>query len=308
MHEIMHGLGFSPNTYKYFVDSNGKTRTGHIKSVSVNGATRTFIDVPPLTQKLRNHYGCSSLQGALMENGGGSGTSASHFERKVFLYEHMTSGSIIGRRVSEMSLALLEGSGWYTPNYAYAEPYFFGKGQGCSFVTGSTCTAFDEFCSSSSRGCAPTGRGGGSCRSDSISDNCKYYSPDEDFDCENDNGEDYARLPGLQVYGRNAGSKCFTGTLNTRASSSRTSFCFKYTCSGSSLTVQIGNKQIACTKEGTKAVDGYYGSIDCPNPATFCSTVGKKYCPRGCMGRGTCVNGKCQCRSGFTGIDCALRD
>jgi len=311
MHELMHGFGFSTSLYKFFIDSNGRTRSGHIKSVKVNGKTRTFLDVPPLTQKLRSHFGCSSLAGALMENGGGSGTSASHFERKVFLYEAMTSGAIDGRRVSEMSLALLEGSGWYTVNYAYAEPFFFGKGQGCSFVTGSSCTNYDEFCSGSSRGCAPHGRGGGSCRSDSISDGCRYYSPDDDYDCENPDGEDYARLPNLQVYGRGAGSKCFSGTLNTRSSSSSTSFCFRYSCSGSGsgteLDVQVGSKTITCTKEGPKTVAGYSGSINCPDPETFCTTIGKKYCPRNCMGRGSCVNGKCQCRSGYSGVDCALR-
>jgi leishmanolysin len=311
MHETMHGLGFSTNTYKYFVDSNGKTRSGHIKSVSVNGKTRTFLDVPPLTEKLRAHFGCSSLQGALMENGGGSGTSASHFERKVFLYEHMTSGAIDGRRVTEMSLALLEGSGWYDVDYSYAEPYFFGKGQGCSFVTGTSCTTFDEFCSGSSRGCAPHGRGGGSCRSDSISDGCRYYSPDNDYDCENANGEDYARLPDLQVYGRGAGSKCFSGTLNTRSSTSATSFCFKYTCSGSGsstkVDVQVGSKTITCTSEGQRSIDGYYGTVDCPDPQTFCNGAGKKYCPRNCMGRGSCSSGKCQCKSGYTGVDCALK-
>jgi len=246
-----------------------------------------------------------------MENGGGSGTSASHFERKVFLYEHMTSGSINGRRISELSLALLEGSGWYDVDYSYAEPYFFGKGQGCSFVTGTSCTSFDEFCSGSSRGCAPHGRGGGSCRSDSISDGCRYYSPDEDYDCENPDGEDYARLPSLQVYGRGAGSKCFSGTLNTRSSSSTTSFCFKYTCSGSGsstrVEVQVGSKSVTCTSEGQKSVDGYYGTINCPDPQTFCNGPGKRFCPRNCMGRGSCVSGKCQCRSGFTGVDCALR-
>lgn len=305
MHEIMHGLGFSSSTYKLFVNANGKTRTGHIKNIKVNGVTRTFVDVPPLTQKLRTHFGCSTLQGALMENGGGSATASSHFERKVFLYEAMTSGSINGRRISELSLAMLEGSGWYTVNYAYAEPFFFGKGKGCSFVTGSTC-AFSEFCSGSVRGCAPHGRGGGSCVGDTLTGGCRYISAVTDYDCENVNGQDYTRLPGLQAYGRGVGSRCFTGTLNTRASTSKTSFCFKYTCSGKTLTVQVGTKKITCTQKGIKTIDGYYGSIDCPDPVTFCNGPGKKYCPRNCMGRGTCSNGKCICRSGYKGVDCAL--
>jgi len=312
MHELMHGFGFSSSSYPYFIDSNGRTRSGHIKSVKVNGATRTFLDVPPLTEKLRAHYGCSSLQGALMENGGGSGTSSSHFERRALLNEFMTSGSILGRRVSELSLALLEGSGWYVPNYDYADPFFYGKGQGCSFVTGSTstCGNYEEFCTESGRGCAPTGRGGGSCTTDAVSE-CKYFKPEEDYDCDNDNAEDYARLPTLQVFGRTAGSKCFSGTLNTRSSGTKTTFCFKYSCSGSGsstqLQVQVGSHLVTCTDEGTKSIDGYYGSINCPDPLTFCNTVGLKYCPRNCMGRGTCNNGRCSCRSGYSGIDCALR-
>ena len=314
IHEMMHGLGFSTYQYSNFIDANGKRLSGHIKSVKIAGITRTLLDLKPLTTRLRNFYGCSTLQGAVMENGGGSGTSASHFERKFFVYEHMSSGSIFGRRVTEFSLALLEGSGWYLPDYSYAEPYFYGKGQGCGFVTGtcsSTKSSFDEFCTGTTRGCAPHGRGGGKCSSDSIMDGCRFVYPDEDYDCENPDGEDYARLPELQTFGRGAGSKCFTGDLNSRSSTSKTSFCFKYTCVGSgsstSVEVQVGNHKAVCTKEGKKTISGYYGSIDCPDPQTFCNGPGKKYCPRNCMGRGTCVNNVCKCRTGFKGVDCALK-
>jgi len=315
LHEMVHNFGFSTYNFKTFLDENGRTRTGHIKSVSIAGSTRTVLDLPPLTERLRRHFGCSTLQGAIMENSGGSTTAASHFERKYFIYEMMSSGSILGRRITEFSLALLEGSGWFVPDYSYAEPYHFGAGQGCSFIT-STCSSttskFDEFCTGSSKGCAPHGRGGGYCQSDSISDSCRYYYPNKDYDCENDDGEDDARLPSLEVYGREAGSKCFTGTLNTRQSSNgRTSYCFKYTCTGSGsstqLEVQIGTNKITCTSEGSKSLNGYYGSFDCPDPLTFCNGAGKKYCPRNCMGRGTCVDNKCQCKSGYKGVDCALR-
>jgi hypothetical protein len=315
MHETMHGLGFSGYQYPNFIDSAGKRLSGHIKSVKIAGSTRSVLDVKPLTDRLRKHYGCSSLAGAVLENEGGSGTASSHFERKIFLYEQMASGSIHGRRVTELSLALLEGSGWYLPDYSYAEPYFYGQGQGCGFITGtcsSTSSQFDEFCTGTARGCAPHGRGGGKCSSDSIMDGCKFIRPDEDYDCENDDGEDNARLPELQVFGRAAGSKCFTGDLNTRTSSNgRTSFCFKYTCSGTGsstqVEVQVGKNKLVCTKEGKKTISGYVGSIDCPDPQTFCNGPGKKYCPRNCMGRGTCVNNVCKCNSGFKGVDCALK-
>jgi len=311
IHEMMHTLAFSAMHYKNFLDANGNQREGIVKSTKLGGQTRTVIDIPELTQKLRNYYGCSSVPGIYMEDDGGSGTAGSHLERKFFLYETMCSGGIFGRRVSEFSLSFLEGSGWYIPNYDYAEPFFFGQGQGCDFLSDGSASKYDEYCSGN-RGCANTGIGGGRCVSDAKTDGLKYIDPMEDLMCENNNGDDYARLPDLQVFGRGAGSKCFEGNLNTKKSDSATTFCFRYSCSGSGsnteLTVQVGNKNVVCDSEGEVSVDGYYGTINCPDPLKFCNTVGKRYCPRNCMGRGSCVNNKCVCRSGYSGVDCADRD
>jgi len=316
IHEIMHTLGVSKNSFGDFLDSYGRTRRGHIKSVKIAGVTQTVIDIPELTQRLRTFYNCPSVPGLIMEDDGGSGSAASHLERKFFVYETMASGGIYGRRVTEFSLALLEGSGWYAPDYSYAEPYHFGKGQGCDFIfqkCSSSQALFEEFCTGSERGCASTGRSGGKCSSDTKANGCKYIEPDVDYDCENPDGEDNARLPELQVYGRGAGSKCFTGSLNNRMSNNgRTSFCFRYTCVGegpnTQLQVQVGQEKIICTQKGQqRTVDGYYGGVDCPDPQEFCEGPGRRYCPRNCMNRGSCVNNKCVCREGFTGVDCGLK-
>jgi len=313
IHEMMHNFGFSANLYPSFLDENGNTRRGHIKRVSLNGQTRTVLDIPFLTQRARKHFGCSSLPCLYMENGGGSGTAGSHLDKKFFLWDVMTSGGYYGRRVSEFSLGLMEATGWFAPDYDYAEPFYWGQGQGCGFITqkcSSTKASFHEFCTGSSRGCSDVGRSGGSCSSDTLTDGCRYQKPNLNYDCENPNADSYARLPSLQVFGRGVGSKCFSGNLNTKSSSSTTSFCFKYTCTGSGsltqLQVHVGKKTVTCSSAGKVSVSGYYGSINCPDPIEFCSTIGKPYCPRNCSNRGSCVSGKCVCNSGFKGVDCAL--
>jgi len=310
MHEVVHALGFSTSLYSHWLTSSGRTMTGHITSATLDGSTAKVINAEPLTSKLRAHFGCSSLRGAYMENSGSSGTAGSHFERRQFAYEAMTSGLIIQMQFSEFTLALLESTGWYVPDYSYADPYHWGQGQGCSFLTGACSSSkYSEFCSSSARACADTGRGGRSCSTDTRSDNCKWIHPQQNWDCDNSNADSYARLPSLQAFGRSAGSKCFTGTLNTRSAGSQTTFCFKYSCSGSGssarLTLNVGSKSVLCSRKGNVSVSGYAGVINCPDPVEYCSTIGKKVCPRGCMGRGTCNNGVCVCNRGFKGKDCA---
>jgi len=316
MHEVIHTLGFSSSLYKYFLTSSGKTRSGHITSASLDGSTSKVLNVEPLTSRIRNHFGCSSVKGAYMENSGSSATAGSHFERRQFSFDIMTSGLIYQMQVSEFSLALLEGSGWYEVDYSYADQFAYGKDQGCNFLlkscSSSGVSSLDGFCSGSSRGCTSTGRGGGSCSSDTRSDGCKFIHPSVNYDCDNNNGDNYARLPSAETYGRGANSKCFMGTLSSSSSSSsKSSYCFRYSCSGSGsnaqLTVSVGSKSATCNKEGQVSVSGYKGYLTCPDPVTFCSTIGKKVCPRNCMGRGTCVDGVCKCNSGLKGADCGLK-
>jgi len=315
LHEMIHALGFTGSSFKNFIDASGKTLTGHIKTVLLDGTSRTVLDVEPLTSKLRAHFGCSSLAGAFMEDDGGSGTAGSHFERRHFLYEVMTSGVIQGLRISEFSLALLEGSGWYMPNYTYADPYYVGMGQGCGFLN-TSCSSnaifnYEEFCEASgTRVCGHVGVAGGVCSSDSRSDGCQYSIPVIEFHCEDPNAVDNARFPTREVYDRNAGSRCFNGNLTTLKKSTQSTFCFKYTCVGSGLTTQlqvnVGTTVATCKKEGPISVSGLNGQLNCPDPVAFCTTIGKKVCPRQCMGRGQCVNNQCVCNQGFTGIDCAM--
>lgn len=313
IHEMFHAFGFTQSSFPYFIDAYGNKLQNIVKNITLNGSVRTVLDVEPLTTNLRNYFGCSSVPGAIMENDGGAGTAGSHFERRYFLYEVMTSGVIDSYRVSTFSFNVLEASGWYVPNYTYAEPFYFGQGEGCNFIYDS-CTAanteFSEFCSVASRGCTAAGRGGGTCSSDSRSDGCYYMYPMFDYDCDTADAAVNARFPNLEVYGRGLGSKCFSGNLTTATRASQTSFCFQYTCVGSGLNtvvqVGVGNTNVTCKAQGNMSVKGYNGVINCPDPLIFCNNAGKKFCPRNCLGRGDCVNNQCLCYPGFTGTDCGL--
>ena len=50
----------------------------------MNGQTIIILQIEPLRTKVREHFGCPDLEGAFMEQEGGSGSVGSHFERRVF--------------------------------------------------------------------------------------------------------------------------------------------------------------------------------------------------------------------------------
>jgi len=109
------------------------------------------------------------------------------------------------------------------------------------------------------------------------------------------------------------GSKCFTGTLYSGGALSSTSaYCFTYTCiakstGGYQLNVHVGGETGVCNAKGRATVSGYSGSLNCPDPNTYCTTIGKPACRRGCMGKGDCNGGVCSCYAGWGGYDCSQK-
>ncbi|KAB1201838.1 Leishmanolysin-like peptidase, partial [Morella rubra] len=139
IHEVMHVLGFDPHAFSHFRDERKRRRSQVTEQVVDEklGRIVTRVVLPRVVMHSRHHYGAFSenFTGLELEDGGGRGTSGSHWEKRLLMNEIMT-GSVDTRSVvSKMTLALLEDSGWYQANYSMADRLDWGRNQGTEFVT-----------------------------------------------------------------------------------------------------------------------------------------------------------------------------
>ena len=109
------------------------------------------IRTPKVVEYARSHYGCSALQGMPLEDLGhtNDGTMGAHWEARVagdectktfriyvILFSDMVGEIGDEMRLSKLSFYLLEDSGYYQVNTDKLESWHYGRGEGCSFVTG----------------------------------------------------------------------------------------------------------------------------------------------------------------------------
>uniref|UniRef100_A0A8R1HGL8 Leishmanolysin-like peptidase n=1 Tax=Caenorhabditis japonica TaxID=281687 RepID=A0A8R1HGL8_CAEJA len=164
-HEILHALGFSVGLYAFFRDKEGKPRTKrnrYGRPTSLNKQkgyydwdSNTITTVlredwwtgdgkvvhpihmmvtPKVREEARRHFGCDKLEGAELENQGGEGTYLTHWEKRAYENEAMTGTHTQNPVYSRLTLAFLEDTGWYQPNYEVAEDLNWGKQLGCDFA------------------------------------------------------------------------------------------------------------------------------------------------------------------------------
>lgn len=314
VHEMVHALGFTKQSYEKYINPDTlQPLTGHIFNKTVNGIKTMVLDLPPLTQRLRAHFNCPTLEGAYLENQGGNASFGSHLERRVFYNEIMTGSEIKDAKFSEFTLALLEGTGYYQVNYSYAEPMTYGKNEGCEFLdtkcvnSNTKKPAFKEFCSPlTSRGTSWTKRFMGVCGTnqpskssdlvpdfdywgdkttvlDPFADNCPQFQYVQGFDCEDTSRT--AVLGYLEASG--SGAKAFIGTLKQGSSPLAEPFgyCFKPKCIKKAngkyeLRVMFSTDfYLTCSAAGTirsdesRSIYDLVGTLECPDPNEFCEQM-----------------------------------
>jgi hypothetical protein len=135
-HEVNHILSFNASLFEEFVDSsNNRIPLSSVVTTStVNGVSRNLLSTPKVVAAAKKHFGCNSLTGVELENQGGAGTAGSHWEFRVMAGDYMIGESYGENVISDITLALMEDSGWYTVNYYTGGLFRFGKNQGCDFL------------------------------------------------------------------------------------------------------------------------------------------------------------------------------
>ena len=129
VHEFTHILGFS----KYFFEKFHKDY--YILKTDKNGIQRSYLSTPKLMEVAKKYFNCPTMEGVELENQGGSGTADSHWEARILLGEYMNGYSYTEEQViSEFTLAYLEDTGYYKPNYYTGGLMRFGKHKGCEFL------------------------------------------------------------------------------------------------------------------------------------------------------------------------------
>merc|ERR1740123_1818079 len=145
LHELMHIMAMSSSLFDYFYDFN-RGQFQNKESVLIASSENVFVATDKVKATACAHYGCNALPGAALENFGSAGTIGSHWENKFAQSELMcgTKYSAVAK-LSALTLALLEDSGWYLVDYNFAETLNWGKQQGCAFFVDSSACVNEQF-------------------------------------------------------------------------------------------------------------------------------------------------------------------
>ncbi|KAG8342267.1 putative Leishmanolysin [Trypanosoma vivax] len=125
-HEIAHVLGFNYNTMK---NLNMITRLSNIRGKSIV----TVVNSTKVLEVARTYYGCDSLAGVELEDGGGRGVAGSHWERRIAMDDLMAVNVGLSA-YSVLTMAFFEDTGFYKVVWEKGERMVWGRNAGCEFI------------------------------------------------------------------------------------------------------------------------------------------------------------------------------
>lgn len=342
-HEITHILGFSDGMYSLFTDENGDEYglLGVVAEIELRGTTRSVIKTPTVLKEARSIFGCETLQGLELENGGGDGSAGSHWESRVVGLDYMAATTTKDAMYSRFTFALLKDTGWYDINWDYTQIPAFGYHKGCEFhkrdCVDKGVAQWDEFCDDMKDTCDFYHLYKGYCdlvkfpmpvpeeyqywinpKLGGVSeyrDYCPVKNMYSDGSCRGTSG-----IPTTLIaeYGEIVcpNCRCLEGTLVQAGGHGKGTLlhtgCYEVVqCHKDRVDLRVGNGHtgffiVSCPFEGGQVnVPGYLGTLNCPESDVLCSE--RVPCLNACYGKGRCVDGKCLCNEGSVGIDCSIK-
>jgi Leishmanolysin len=325
VHEFYHILTFNSDLYQYYIGS-GSSPIGASSVVGDVGNRKALIySSSAAIAWAKTHLNDNSLTSLLLENGGGSGSAASHWEYDFWPNDFMSPIDTLPSLLSPLSLYLSKDAGWYNVKDQYADPLIYGRNAGANFQSTSSCPGNRNpkplgFCSTSEVGssmCSPDGMFKGSCGSDSTYNN--------DGNCPFIMGAMYCTVPSNDYTGLvnydvelvGPGNRCALA----KSGQSYSATCVTTTCpGGNSLTYKFnGGSTCTCAASdaGNDKACGSY-TVKCPDATSIQLTCDgldttKHRCPNDCSGKGFCLgltagSKTCWCKYGWTGTDCGTEN
>jgi len=94
-------------------------------------------------RRVAEHFNCSNVTYFPLEVSGGAGSAMYHWEATFMGFDFMTAQISNNMTITAVTLALFEDSGWYMPNYEFAEDMWWGKNRGCEFIHHKACPMGD---------------------------------------------------------------------------------------------------------------------------------------------------------------------
>ena len=346
VHQTLHVLGFHSDLYPYWRQEDGSCYDSVTKIVQTRGKNAYAIQTPNVVAQARAQFGYDTLESLELEVSPECEGSGSNWEKRIMFNDIMTRGvDVEGTIISKITLAAMEDSGWYTPNYDEGANITWGRNAGSNFFN-EKCVSngepnFSEFCTDfgNHSSCDISHTQVGRCNlkqynfdhapptqyryfwhpswggSDPYVDFCPYVQPYVGGDCRNEANDFLANEAWGEKMGAN--SVCIDGCF---APSTYASFqhggCHEISCGDDSFVITIGSTNtITCdrTPETFPQVytfpedDGnFFGTVTCPDYDIVCGDWAT--CQNRCTGRGRCSGfGNCVCDAGWTGVDCSLR-
>jgi len=342
VHELMHSLGFTDDMFNKFIDADGAAipKEKVVKEVmDANGRRANLVITPTVQKEVRAQFGCETLEGAALENEGGTGSADAHWEYRWFQGELMVATNLFAvygkpATMSRITLAFMQDTGWFDVNWDQAGFLDWGYGAGCDFV-GMTCDQYvsanpaqkyfcspDDYKATTDSVCTFDGLARAKCENAQFADGCVMKMA-------------MASAPNClwNKYGTNDGDKFGWGNgLTSRCSPVTWLFnnyayqfpdttykqgwmaamCFKASCTAAgALQYNILGNQVACPtgktvnlaeQLPTKFKEGSIGP--CPDNAAMCSSLS---CNDTCAVGGYCHAGTCHCNLMYQGKDCEKR-